>query len=94
MSEQVERTRKPRPKREDHPECIKIGDSEWKRNDLIAKDEGRSERDLNRGDKDGDPYTYVGGVKYRPVKEHHEFMATKVRRLNPPRPVKRRPLRT
>jgi hypothetical protein len=85
---------KPRVKRSARPERIDLGEDVLIRNDVIAKEEGRSERDLNRGDKDGDPFTYVGNCKYRPQRGHREFMISKIRRLNPPRPVQRRRLRS
>jgi hypothetical protein len=86
-----QRYSKPRPRREDHPERIKLGNGiTLVRNDIVAKQQGNSVRDLNRGDKDGDPFTYIGGVKYRPEPAHSEYMAGKIKRLNPPRAGKRR----
>jgi hypothetical protein len=77
--------RRPRTKRTDRPERIPIPGDELVRNDLIAKEDGVTERTLNRGDKEGDSYTYVGGVKYRPYKKHKEYLASRIRRLNPAR---------
>ena len=50
------------------PDRINIGEDELMRNDLIAKEQGTSERTVNRGDAHGAPFTYVGGSKYRPIK--------------------------
>jgi len=65
------------------PERIDIGDDELVRNDIIARDERRSERGLNRGDADGAPYTYVGAVKYRPIKRYQKFLASRIRQAQP-----------
>ena len=68
------------------PERIDIGDDELVRNDLIAKAQGTSERTVNRGDAHGAPFTYVGGVKYRPQKAYRLFLASRIQRKgHPPR---------
>ena len=53
-------------RREARPERISLGDQDAVRNDIVAKEEGSSERTLNRKDKDGAPFMYFGGCKYRP----------------------------
>ena len=60
--------------REAHPERITIGGKIFVRNDIKAKEQGESERSLNRGDKRGAPYRLFGGVKYRPERLHAEFV--------------------
>jgi hypothetical protein len=67
------------------PERINIGDDELVRNDLIAKEQGTSERTLNRSDARGAPFTYVGGVKYRPVKAYRQYLAEQIHRKGQPR---------
>jgi hypothetical protein len=54
------------------------------RNDLIAKQQGTSERTVNRGDADGAPYIYIGAVKYRPEKGYQGFLASRIQRRNQP----------
>jgi hypothetical protein len=61
-------------RREAHPERIVVGDEVFIRNDIKAKEQGESERSLNRGDKRGAPYRFFGGVKYRPERLHAEFV--------------------
>jgi hypothetical protein len=79
-----------RPKRSDRPERIPLPDGEelW-RNDIVAKEWGTSERDLNRLDADGAPYMIVGGCKYRPIFEFRAFRAERIQRRGQP-PQRRR----
>lgn len=75
-----------RRRRAKRPERIDLGGGEEAvRNDLVAAANGTSERTLNRADKDGAPYLFVGGVKYRPINEYKKFLASRVQRMNPPR---------
>jgi hypothetical protein len=60
------------------PERIDVGSDVLLRNDLIAKKCGTSERSVNRGDAEGAPYAYIGGVKYRPEKAYQEFLASRI----------------
>jgi hypothetical protein len=78
--------------RSSRPERIDIGSDELVRNDLIPQELGlgTSERTVNRGDKDGAPYTYIGGVKYRPINAYRQFLASCVERRNQA-PRRRRP---
>jgi hypothetical protein len=69
--------------REAHPEHIHAGDITWQRNDIAATRFGETERTLNKRDKLGAPYQYFGGVKYRPLPEFDEFMASGIRRQQP-----------
>jgi hypothetical protein len=69
---------KQRAGRAQRPERIPIPGDELVRNDIVARDEGVTERSLNRGDAQGDPYTFVGGVKYRPLRAHQEFRASRI----------------
>jgi hypothetical protein len=72
-------------RREAHPERIFVGDEVFIRNDVKAKEQGESERSLNRGDKLGAPFRFFGGVKYRPERRYAEFIinSIQVRRLQP-----------
>jgi len=72
-------------RRESRPERISLGDEELVRNDIIAKDHGTSERTVNRGDAKGAPYTYIGNVKYRPLKAYRQFLASGIKQIKPPR---------
>jgi hypothetical protein len=80
-------TRARRPKgltREKRPERLLIGDDELVRNDLVAKELAINERTLNRGDRKGAPFIKIGGVKYRPIRAYHEFLAAHIERKNQP----------
>jgi hypothetical protein len=76
--------------REAHPEYIEAGDIDYERNDISAARYGMTARTLNTRDKKGAPYTYFGGIKYRPVEEFDEFMADGIRRQQPQQPKPRR----
>ena len=77
-------------RRSARPERMWIGGVELARNDVIAQEQGGvTERTINRGDKDGAPFMYIGGVKYRPVVEYHEFMLGLIQRRNQPPPKRR-----
>ena len=75
--------------RQSKPERIHLNDDELVRQDLIAVETGLSERSINRGDKDGAPFTYVGNVKYRPDKAYKQFLASRIQTKNQS-PVRRR----
>jgi hypothetical protein len=76
-----------RKKRRDKPARIPLGNGdEGLRNDLVAIEWGESERTVNRGDAQGAPYFYAGGVKYRPINEYRAYRASRiVRRGQAPR---------
>lgn len=65
-------------RRAQRPERLTISGEEWVRNDIVAKEQGTTERTLNRGDAQGAPFTYVGGVKYRPERQYHEFLTSRI----------------
>jgi hypothetical protein len=78
-------------RREAHPERIVIGDEVFVRNDIKAKAQGESERSLNRGDKDGAPYRFFGGVKYRPERRYDQFVLKSIKEDGrPPAPKRKR----
>jgi hypothetical protein len=60
------------------PERIDIGSDMLVRNDTLAREHGVAERTLDRGDARGSPYVYIGGVKYRPLREFNEFVAASI----------------
>lgn len=66
------------PRRAQRPERIDLGDDEGLRNDLVAKQQGVSERTLNRGDAKGAPFIMIGGVKYRPIRAYRQFLASQI----------------
>ncbi len=70
-------------RREARPERISLGNQDAVRNDIVAKGEGSSERTLNRKDKDGAPFLYFGGCKYRPERDYQEFMTSRILRMQP-----------
>src|SRR5262249_37442070 len=74
--------------REAHPERITVGGEVFIRNDVLAREQGESERSLNRGDKHGSPYRFFGGIKYRPERLHAEFVMRTVQ-VRQPQPPKR-----
>jgi hypothetical protein len=71
--------------REAHPEHIVIGDETFERNDVRAKKLSMSERSLNRGDARGAPFIFLGGVKYRPVRQHDAFILASIQSRTPQR---------
>jgi len=73
------------PRRDARPERIDIGNDILVRNDVIAAKQGTSTRTIDRGDALGAPYTYVGGVKYRPENAYNKFLASRIKQAVPPR---------
>ena len=76
-------------RRETHPERIEIGGEVLLRNDVQARQLGCSERSVNRGDKDGAPFVFIGGIKYRPEKRYAAFFLNQIQEGRP-RPPKRK----
>lgn len=77
-------------RRSARPERIMIGGVEFARNDVLAAEQGGvTERTINRGDKDGAPFIYIGGVKYRPVERYHQYMLGRIQVRNQT-PLRRR----
>jgi hypothetical protein len=70
-------------RREMRPERISLGDQDAVRNDVLAKEQGVSERTLNREDKDDAPYMYFGGVKYRPERDYRAFLVSRIKHKKP-----------
>ena len=73
-------------RREAHPERITIGGEVFVRNDILAREQGESERSLNRGDARGAPYRFFGGIKYRPLRLHAEFIMRTIQMRKPQSP--------
>ena len=71
--------------REAHPERIIIGGETFARNDIRARDLCMSERSLNRSDRHGAPYVFLGGVKYRPVERHNAHILSTIQTRGPER---------
>jgi hypothetical protein len=46
---------------------------------------GATRRTMGNWDKEGCPYTHVAGMKYRPVNEGLEWIASRIKRRNPRR---------
>ena len=82
MSESSTETSVGRRSRTAHPERIPLNDDELVRNDLIAAEQGTSERLVNRGDANGAPFMLVGGIKYRPIKAYRTYLAEQIKRKN------------
>jgi hypothetical protein len=76
-------------RRSARPERLVIGDEEMVRNDVIAREEGACEKTVNRRDKDGAPFLYMAGVKYRPIRRYHQFLLGLIQSRNQP-PLRRR----
>jgi hypothetical protein len=70
-------------RRDVRPERIVIGNETMIRNDVVARDQGRSERGLNREDRLGAPFLLIGGVKYRPMERYEQFKLTQIRAARP-----------
>ena len=71
-------------RRELHPERISIADEIFVRNDIQAKELGISERSVNRDDRRGAPFVFIGGVKYRPAKRYAAFIMGRIQVRQPP----------
>jgi hypothetical protein len=71
-------------RRELHPERVAIGDETFIRNDVQAKQLGCSERSVDRGDKHGAPFLFIGGIKYRPEKRYAAFIMGCIQVRKPP----------
>jgi hypothetical protein len=80
-------TNQPRDKRrrETRPERITVGSTIFERNDLTATRLGETERTLNKRDRNGAPFQYFGGVKYRPLPDYDTFILSGIRRRRPHR---------
>jgi hypothetical protein len=77
-------------RRETHPEHLAIGGETFVRNDVRAKALHMSERSLNRGDRQGAPFLFIGAVKYRPVERHDAFILASIQTRKPQPPKRRR----
>lgn len=66
------------PRRAQRPERIDLGDDEGLRNDLVAREQGVSERTVNWGDAFGAPFIMIGGVKYRPIRAYRQFLTSQI----------------
>ena len=71
------------------PEYIEVGDEVFERQDLTAKRFGRSERSLNREDKNGAPWRIINGVKYRPKRRYDAYILGSIEVRKPQRIVER-----
>ena len=76
-------------RREAHPERVAIGGETFERNDVRARTLHMSERSLNRGDRLGAPYVFLGGIKYRPVERHDAFILASIQQRKPPSPKRK-----
>jgi hypothetical protein len=70
-------------RKEARPEHINVGDETFERNDITARRYGGSERTINRGDRDGAPFRYFNGVKYRPVKRYDAYVLNTIQEQKP-----------
>jgi hypothetical protein len=75
--------------REAHPEHIVAGGVDYERNDVTARKYSESERSTNRRDKEGAPYVFFGGVKYRPQPHYDKFIASTIQQHEPQQPRRR-----
>jgi hypothetical protein len=64
------------------PERVPLADDTAVRNDVVARQDGVSERVLNKGDALGDPFLFIGKTKYRPERGHQEYLAGKIQVRN------------
>jgi hypothetical protein len=65
-------------RREARPERIDIGSDILVRNDVIAAQYGMVPRTINKGDRQGAPYTMIAHCKYRPERAYGEFQASQI----------------
>jgi hypothetical protein len=80
IQDQASERRRPnrQARRSRRPERLTIGGEMWVRNDILAKEVGTTERALNRGDAQGAPFVFVAGIKYRPERQYHEFLTSRI----------------
>jgi hypothetical protein len=76
--------------KEAHPECIVVGDETFVRDDVLAKQYGRSQRTQARDDAKGAPYLYIAAIKYRPLKKYEAFILSGIQERRPEPPKRRR----
>jgi hypothetical protein len=67
-------------RREMRPTHITVGSTIFERNDLTAARFGVCARTLNAGDKEGAPFAYFGGTKYRPLPDFDAHVLSGIRR--------------
>jgi hypothetical protein len=77
-------------RREAHPERILVGDETFIRNDKLAEEYGVSERSIDRGDRDGAAFRFIGGVKYRPKRRYDQFILNSIQEGRPRAPSRKR----
>ena len=53
------------------------------RNDILAREMGVSERSVNRGDKEGAPFRFFGGIKYRPELAYGRYVEKSIQMIRP-----------
>jgi hypothetical protein len=70
-------------RKENHPDRIVIGGKTLERNDVVAKRFGESERTVNRRDREGAPYLFIGNIKYRPQPDYDDFVLSGIVRRRP-----------
>jgi hypothetical protein len=69
---------------EAHPERIVVADETFLRDDKMAEKHGVSKRTQQRGDRDGAPYRFFGGVKYRPERRYDQYILNSIQVRKPP----------
>jgi hypothetical protein len=57
-----------------HPKTLNIGGEDFDRNDVAAEQLGECERTLNRRDRQGAPFIFLGGIKYRPRQRLADYL--------------------
>jgi hypothetical protein len=55
--------------------------------EFLAQAGGVTYRTGLNWDKEGCPYTIIGGIKYRPLQEGLSWIASRIKRRNPPRRI-------
>jgi hypothetical protein len=92
MDNTEERQLDPR-SRQLHPERIVFTGETFVRNDVQARELGISERSVNRDDRLGAPFIFIGGVKYRPAKRYADFILSRVQVRQPALAKRKRKIR-
>jgi len=77
-------------RREAHPERIVVGDETFVRNDKLAEEYGVSQRSIDRGDRAGATFRFIGGVKYRPKCRYDQFILNSIQEGRPQTPKRKR----
>jgi hypothetical protein len=70
-------------RKEARPEHIVVGGVTFERNDITAQRYASCLRTIDRGDRDGAPFIFFNGVKYRPKERYDNFVLSRIQEGKP-----------